>query len=138
MNRYNKKKLDKQIAKFSKHPELEQATFDLLEKIPEFKNSEFFGQTDDQIPYLVFGDFSNYIKSLAKKGKIEISDPLISRIANFIIDLYKSSSKDLKDLVLAGIFEDLASEPNTKVLAKFFPPDMAQDFHSFFSEEKST
>jgi hypothetical protein len=113
----------------------EEAVHKLLEKFPEFKNSKFYGQTDETIPYLVFGDFCSYLKLLLKEGKIKVTDSIAQRIALFIVDLYQSSSKDLNDLVRVGIFEDLSNEPETEVLAEILPKDIAADFRSFFQPQ---
>lgn len=115
----------------------EEAVKKLLELFPEFKNSEYYNQTDESIPYLVFGDFSNYLKSLVKENKIDNSNPLMQRIAGFITELYQSSGEDLKELVRVGIFEDLSNDPKTAVLANILPQEIATDFRSFFKSDKT-
>lgn len=130
---YTKKEIEETLSKFPISQDNQGATQQLLEIFPEFKNSNFYGQTDCALPYLVFADFCRFLLDRIDKNQTQSLDPLLEKVGKFITDLYQSRSKDLKDLVRVGIFEELGDAPKAVILASFLPIEIATDFKSFFN-----
>jgi hypothetical protein len=131
-DQYDEKEVEEILSKFPLSKDNENATKKLLESFPEFKNSEFYGQTG-QLPYLVFADFCRFVLHKIKiTGTNNNLDILLKRVGEFIVELYFSNSEDLKDLVRAGMFEDLSNDPKSVILLDFLPSEVAMDFKSFF------
>lgn len=130
---YNSKEIDDLLSKLPISQDNKIAINDLLEKFPEFKNSEFYGQTDKELPYLVFGDFDNFLLDKIKNTLDPRQDEVLKRAANFISNLYNSGKQDLQDLAVVGAFESLASEPEAKKIIELFSPEAGQAFKNFFT-----
>jgi hypothetical protein len=129
---YNSKEVDDLLAKSPTSQDNKIATKNLLKKFPEFKNSEFYGQTDKELPYLVFGDFNNFLLDKIKNSPDPRKDKVLKRAVNFISNLYNSDKQDLRDLAIAGVFESLASEPEAKKIIELFSPEVGQAFKNLF------
>lgn len=123
-------KINEILYKFPPSKDNAKAVEQLLELFPEFKNSKFYGQTDDKIPHLVFADFDRFLREKIKEK--QNSNKLLKRAADFISSLYDSGKKDLKDLVLSGMFENLANDPLTKCLIPLLSTKAGQEFGKFF------
>ncbi len=108
---------------------------ELLKLFPEFADSKFYGETDKELPYLVFADFARFLKDIIEKRPQPESDEVIIKAANFMNNLYHSNNSDLKDLVLIGLFEELADEPKAVLLSKLLPSDTGYLYQSYFTKK---
>lgn len=106
------------------------AVEDLFALFPEFRDSELNQWADDPLPYLVFADFCRFIKNHIKQHPNP--DPFMKKAADFISKLYDSENENLMDLALTGVFEELADDSSTRVLADLLSPTASQAFMCFF------
>lgn len=131
---YSDKEIDDLLSKFPISTDNKKATRLLLENFSEFKDSEFYGQTDESIPYLVFADFCQFLIRRIEETLDVNKDQILKRAGEFISNLYNSDSKDLKDLVIVGIFENLANDIRTECLINLLTKETGEVFKKFFSK----
>jgi len=118
--------------------ELQDATKDLVESFPEFKKSEFYGATDSEITYLVFGDFDRFLLDYMMKNLDSISsDDLIKRFCSFVNKLYDSGNNNLRELVLVGMFEYLGQYQISRKLIPCLSKDVGGKLGKFIDGEWS-
>lgn len=77
----------------------------LLEKFPEFRNSEEFKYFEDEInlPTIIFGAFRQfYIKVYQKKDM-----KLVNKMSNFLEEVAKVETKEMEELICFGFWKIL-------------------------------
>ncbi len=114
--KYNEKEINDLLLKNPIPKVNEDAVSRLVGSFSEFKSSKFYGQSDKKIPYLVFYDLSNFLLYKLAITPGVAKDSFLIKTSKFISDLYDSDDKDLKDLVLVGIFEIIGEDEKSRKL----------------------
>jgi hypothetical protein len=82
----------------------------LCERIPEFK--ERLDQNDLDLPYVVFGFFAQYLRTLAPK------DPVFEKAIEFLNATAEMGNAELCNLLQVAIFESIADDQEFSGIVK--------------------
>ena len=83
---------------------------ELLEKLPEFHDSEEFKYFEDEanLPTIIFGAFRQFYIKTYQEGDKE----LIKRMSNFLEKIAKIETKEMKELICFGFLENISPKAN--------------------------
>ena len=94
---------------------LEAAVGALMQEVPEFAASldadKVLGAEDKRDPYIVFGEFGNFLRRIVPERSLEDSTVLAS--FRFLTALAESEDPEVRDLASAGTLELLLDTPET-------------------------
>src|SRR3989344_7779066 len=103
----------------------------LLEKFPEFNLSKEFEECDKENPFLIFGAFSIFLIKKIEKSKNPELEQSIRDAYKLFDEMDSTNNKNLGDLVVTGVFEDLVQNAKAIDLArKLFSKKTLIDFES--------
>ena len=112
--------------------QLNDAVETLLNRVPEFaiaraQDSSFMSHGNDDIPYLVFGDFGLFLRQYLAAGRGRLEDESIVQSGFGLLDeMLTSNDAELMNLVQIGVFEGLANTPELLAIAKDYLSDEAK------------
>ena len=117
------------------------ARSNLKEKFPEFLTSKFYSTEEEDITYVLYESFSEYLTEIIKTETNPIENPIVKKAFAYLNEMVSCGDKETKNLAFAGVFENLIKYKITVVVAKHLTTGEAaiwfNDFRSWFKEPQS-
>lgn len=90
---------------------------EILNKFPEYKDTECYENNDKELQYSFFFGFTEYVNQLIQKSSNPISEPEIKKAFDLFNEMVSSKEENLSTLVVVEVLENLVQNKKSKDVA---------------------